>query len=51
MSYGFHDLDLTEDALLIIFVFDRVFIDDLDGDFLVGGGVEGLLHFAKGAFA
>ena len=50
MSDCFHDLDFAKDAFLVIFIFDGVFVNDLDSDFLVGRNVEGLLHFAKGSF-
>ena len=51
MSDCLHDLDFTQDAFLVVLVFYRVLVDDLDGDFLVGGDVEGLLHFAKGTLS
>lgn len=51
MSDSFHDLDLSQDPFLVILVFNGVLVDDLDGDFLAGGDVDGLLDLAESALA
>ena len=51
MSDCFHDLHFTQDALFIILVFNSVLVDDFDGDLLVSGRVDSLLHLAESALA
>lgn len=51
MSDCLHDFDFTEDTFFVVFVLNGVFVDDLDGDLLVGGSVDSLLHFAKGTLS
>ena len=51
MAYSFHNLHFPQDPLLIVLILDRVLVDDLDGNFLIGECMDSLLHFAKGAFS
>lgn len=45
-----HDLDLPENSFLIILILNGVFVNNFDGDFLIGRSVNSLLHFPKSPF-
>ena len=51
VAYKFEDVEFAGDSLDVGDVFDFVFLEDFDGDGLLGGDVGGFFDLAEGAFA
>lgn len=51
VAYEFEDVELAGDSLDVGDVFDFIFLEDFDGDGLLGGDVGGFFDLAEGAFA